>query len=504
MDYAVIAAELARHGVRVAPDAVQRAEWQARVHLDDQVFARTAGASTETQESATRYLRFLLEGLGVADGSTVERVAEWRRTYTPPIGVFTSHDPQALASLALVRRSGAQLQIGEWRALVGEGQERVAAQHRVDLALHLVDLTLGVGLEPQREIRIRVRGAHEPPAAARKDHTRAVRVDRLVAPLELARHFVDHPELLTVGARRLELRRGPQVGDRLEEPGEWLGRPRGHLDDLARGEDAVIDAVVVLGEEHVAADLASEQDVVVAHLPLEMRVARLPHDGHAAMLADVVDQRLRGLHVEHDLGARMAREQVARQKDQDQIGLVAPAALVDDPDAIGIAVVRDADVGAHLDDLDFQILDVALVLRVGQVVRKGPVRLAVQLDDVAADAAQELRAVEPGDAVAGVDHDLEATGRPDHAGDGVEVVLTGASLAQPAGPVLVVPALHRRPQALDLVLGQRRRTRVHPLHAVVLDGVVVAGAVGARLQLPVGGREVENRRGDRADVDGVG
>ena len=108
MDYAVIAAELARHGVRVAPDAVQRAEWQARVHLDDQVFARAAGASTETQESATRYMRLVLEGLGVADGSTVERVAEWRRTYNPPLGVWTAHDPQAPESLALVRRSGAR------------------------------------------------------------------------------------------------------------------------------------------------------------------------------------------------------------------------------------------------------------------------------------------------------------------------------------------------------------------------------------------------------------
>jgi len=108
MDYAVFAAELARHGVRVTPDAVQRAEWQARVHLDDQVFARAAGASTETQESATRYMRFVLEGLGVADGSTVERVAEWRRTYNPPHGVWTAHDPQAPESLALVRRSGAR------------------------------------------------------------------------------------------------------------------------------------------------------------------------------------------------------------------------------------------------------------------------------------------------------------------------------------------------------------------------------------------------------------
>jgi len=108
MDYAVFAAELARHGVRVTPAAVQRAEWQARVHLDDQVFARAAGASTETQESATRYMRFVLEGLGVADGSTVERVAEWRRTYNPPHGVWTAHDPQAPESLALVRRSGAR------------------------------------------------------------------------------------------------------------------------------------------------------------------------------------------------------------------------------------------------------------------------------------------------------------------------------------------------------------------------------------------------------------
>ena len=108
MDYAVIAAELARHGVRVAPDAVQRAEWQARVHLDDQVFARTAGASTETQASANRYLSFLLEGLGVADAKTVEQVAEWRRTYNPPVGLWTARDPQALDALALVRRSGAR------------------------------------------------------------------------------------------------------------------------------------------------------------------------------------------------------------------------------------------------------------------------------------------------------------------------------------------------------------------------------------------------------------
>ncbi len=108
MDYAAIAAELARHGVRVEPAQVQRAEWQARVHLDDQVFAGAAGASTETQATAIRYLSLLLEGLGVFDARTVAEVAQWRRAYNPPGGVWSTRDPQALDALALVRRSGAR------------------------------------------------------------------------------------------------------------------------------------------------------------------------------------------------------------------------------------------------------------------------------------------------------------------------------------------------------------------------------------------------------------
>jgi putative hydrolase of the HAD superfamily len=109
MDYAAIAAELARHGVTVAPDAIQRAEWQARVRLDDQLFARTAaGTSTETVAAATRYLGLVLEALGLTDVRTIERVAEWRRAYNPPVGLWTTRDPQALEALDLVRRSGAR------------------------------------------------------------------------------------------------------------------------------------------------------------------------------------------------------------------------------------------------------------------------------------------------------------------------------------------------------------------------------------------------------------
>jgi putative hydrolase of the HAD superfamily len=107
MDYAAIAAELAGHGVRATAEAVQRAEWRARVQLDDHVFARTAAAeSTESQSAATRYMAYVLEGLGVTDPDTVEKVAAWRRSFNPPVGVWTKHDPQALEAIALVRAAG--------------------------------------------------------------------------------------------------------------------------------------------------------------------------------------------------------------------------------------------------------------------------------------------------------------------------------------------------------------------------------------------------------------
>src|SRR5207249_11728979 len=110
----------------------------------------------------------------------------------------------------------------------------------------------------------------------------------------------------------------------------------------------------------------------------------------------------RGLHVEDNLGPRVAPEEVAREQDQDEVGPVAPATLVDDAHAVGVAVVRDAEVGAGLDDLRLEIHDVGGVFGVGQVIGKAAVGLAVELDDLAADAPKELGRVEPRDAVAGV------------------------------------------------------------------------------------------------------
>ena len=109
MNYAVIAAELATHGVRVTAAEVQRAEWGARVRLDTEVFARrAAGGSTESHSTGGRYLRFLLEGLGVRDGATVEALGAWRRAYNPPVGLWNTAEPDAEAALALLGGSGAR------------------------------------------------------------------------------------------------------------------------------------------------------------------------------------------------------------------------------------------------------------------------------------------------------------------------------------------------------------------------------------------------------------
>jgi putative hydrolase of the HAD superfamily len=107
MNYAVIAAELGRHGLRVGPGEVQRAEWRARVRLDDEVLSRSGpGDSTENRSTAERYLGYLLDGLGVTDPAIVEKIVVWRRAYNPPVGVWNTVDPHAAQALAAVQRAG--------------------------------------------------------------------------------------------------------------------------------------------------------------------------------------------------------------------------------------------------------------------------------------------------------------------------------------------------------------------------------------------------------------
>ena len=104
MNYADIAAALGRLGVTASAADVQRAEWAARVRLDTDVL--THASSTESRDTHLRYLRYILEGVGVTDESTIDAVDAWRRAYNLPVGLWNTADPDAAAALDTVRAAG--------------------------------------------------------------------------------------------------------------------------------------------------------------------------------------------------------------------------------------------------------------------------------------------------------------------------------------------------------------------------------------------------------------
>jgi FMN phosphatase YigB (HAD superfamily) len=108
MNYDVIALELGRLGFRVTAATVQRAEWTARVRLDAEVLSRAAASSvsTESQSTASRYVGYLLEALGVGDPAAIEAMDRWRRAYNVPIGPWNVADPLASEALALATGAG--------------------------------------------------------------------------------------------------------------------------------------------------------------------------------------------------------------------------------------------------------------------------------------------------------------------------------------------------------------------------------------------------------------
>lgn len=107
MNYAVIAAQLAARGAPVSPADVERADWRARVRLDETLFGdRAPAASTETPDAAGRYLRFIVEELGVRDETVIAALGAWRLTYNLPVGLWNVAEPDAAAALRLVRQAG--------------------------------------------------------------------------------------------------------------------------------------------------------------------------------------------------------------------------------------------------------------------------------------------------------------------------------------------------------------------------------------------------------------
>jgi len=113
MNYGAIAEQLRARGRSVSPAAVEEAELRARVQLDVHLGpgARTDSgtmerASTESRTTHGRYLRYILERLGITGEPEIEEIARWRRGYNLPVGLWNVADPGAEAALRRVKEAG--------------------------------------------------------------------------------------------------------------------------------------------------------------------------------------------------------------------------------------------------------------------------------------------------------------------------------------------------------------------------------------------------------------
>ena len=102
MDYARLTAFLASRGHDLGQTAVTEAERRARMRLDTE---RAAQASRE-RTGEGRYVRYLVEYLGIADDAERAAIAEWRRGFNVPIGLCHQADGEAAKALQQAREAG--------------------------------------------------------------------------------------------------------------------------------------------------------------------------------------------------------------------------------------------------------------------------------------------------------------------------------------------------------------------------------------------------------------
>ncbi len=318
-------------------------------------------------------------------------------------------------------------------------------------------------------------------------------------------HLLDDDELLVVRAGRAALLREVHLREAAHDRGRGHAavlHDRGHAE---RRDERVVEAVVILEAEEVARLFAADERVALGHRVFHVAVADLAHHRFAAEAGDFGFEDARVADREHDRRALVAREHVFREHEDDRIGRVDVSFLVDEAEAVAVAVVGEAHVRFFLDDGFLQLLERRALARVGGVVRERAVRFDVELDHLRARFAQRFAVHRSCHAVAAVHDDLEALeALAEHLLHGRQVgrhAVVGLHRAVGArGEAAFVYAL---PQALDVVAEERVRVRQAQLEAVVLGGVMAGRHLHAGVEIAVANGEVAERarRGaDREDV----
>ena len=102
MDYARLTAYLVSRGHDLGEAAVTEAERRARIRLD----VERAVQATRERTGEGRYVRYLVDYLGIDDDAERSAIAEWRRGFNIPIGLCHQADGEAAKALQRARDAG--------------------------------------------------------------------------------------------------------------------------------------------------------------------------------------------------------------------------------------------------------------------------------------------------------------------------------------------------------------------------------------------------------------
>jgi FMN phosphatase YigB (HAD superfamily) len=102
LDYRHLTAYLVSRGHDLTVAAVTDAERRARIRLDTE----RAAPSARQRTGGGRYVRYLVEHLGITDDAERSAVAEWRRGFNVPIGLCHQADGEAAKALQRARDMG--------------------------------------------------------------------------------------------------------------------------------------------------------------------------------------------------------------------------------------------------------------------------------------------------------------------------------------------------------------------------------------------------------------
>src|SRR4051794_10202266 len=106
-------------------------------------------------------------------------------------------------------------------------------------------------------------------------------------------------------------------------------------------------------------------------------MTRLPHKRNAAMCLDIFKERLRAFDLGDDSRAWPTAEQLARVDHHQLITPKYAASLIDNADAVGVTIERDAEIASGLTNGRYQITEVFAYCWIGVVIWKCRVRISV-------------------------------------------------------------------------------------------------------------------------------